>query len=170
ETERTPSYNAGFRRQVLLEFGDRLEYAITFGDELFLGLKDRGHKAYFDPSVAIHHVNLCRFGPWLHERFLAGVLIGGYRSARWSWPRRIAYAGASPLIAFVILSRVQRGVREAVRNDPMPAATVFAIVCGAFVKAAGEFRGYLAGTGTSAERIMTRYEIRKLSFNAGDGS
>ena len=43
-TERTPSYNAGFRRSVFLEFGDRLEHAITFGDELFLGLKARGHQ------------------------------------------------------------------------------------------------------------------------------
>jgi len=170
ETERTPSYNAGFRRSVLLEFGERLEHAITFGDELFLGLRERGHKAYFDPSVAIHHVNLCRLGPWVHERFLAGVLIGGYRSARWSWAKRIAYAAGSPLIPFVILSRIQGGVREAARRERVPATTMIAIVCGAFVKAAGEFRGYLAGTGTSADRIMTRYEIRKLSVNAGDGS
>ena len=170
ETDRTPSYNAGFRRSVLLEFGDRLEHAITFGDELYLGLKAGGHKAWFDPAVTINHVNLRRLGPWLHERFLAGVLIGGYRSARWSWFRRIAYAGGSPLIAFVILSRVQGGVRAATRREPRPVLTTMAIVAGAFVKAAGEFRGYLAGTGTSADRIMTRYEIRKLSVNAGDGS
>jgi hypothetical protein len=168
--ERTPSYNAAFRRSVLLEFGDRLDHAITFGDELFLGLKARGHQAYFDPAVAIRHVNLCRLGPWIHERFLAGVLIGGYRSARWSWFRRIAYAAGSPLIALVILSRIQGGVREAARKEPMPALTTMAIVLGAFVKAAGEFRGYLAGTGSSADLIMTRYEIRKLSVNAGDGS
>jgi hypothetical protein len=168
--ERTPSYNAAFRRSVLLEFGDRLDHAITFGDELFLGLKARGHQAYFDPAVAIRHVNLCRLGPWIHERFLAGVLIGGYRSARWSWFRRIAYAAGSPLIALVILSRIQGGVREAVRKESMPALTTLAIVLGAFVKAAGEFRGYLAGTGSSADLIMTRYEIRKLSVNAGDGS
>ena len=168
--ERTPSYNVGFRRSVLLEFDDRLEHAITFGDELFLGLKARGHRAYFDPTVAIHHVNLCRLGPWIHERFLAGVLIGGYRSARWSWPRRIAYAAGSPLIPFVILSRIQGGIREAVRRESMPALTTVAIVLGAFVKAAGEFRGYLAGTGTKADVIMTRYEIRKLSVNARDGS
>ena len=169
-TDRTPSYNAGFRRSVLLEFGDRLDHAITFGDELYLGLKERGHKACFNPAVTINHVNLRRIGPWLHERFLAGVLIGGYRSARWSWFRRIAYAGGSPLIAFVILSRVQSGVREATRREPKPVLTTMAIVLGAFVKAAGEFRGYLAGTGTTADHIMTRYEIRKLSVNAGDGS
>ena len=168
--ERTPSYNAAFRRSVLLEFGDRLEHAMTFGDELFLGLKARGHQAYFDPAVAIRHVNLCRLGPWIHERFLAGVLIGGYRSARWSWFRRIAYAAGSPLIALVILSRMQGGVREAARKEPRPALTTMAIVLGALVKAAGEFRGYLAGTGSSADLIMTRYEIRKLSVNAGDGS
>lgn len=168
--ERTPSYNAAFRRSVLLEFGDRLEHAITFGDELFLGLKARGHRAYFDPTIAIEHVNLSRLGPWMHERFLAGVLIGGYRSQRWPWSRRIAYAAATPLIPFVILSRMWSGVREAGRTQRLPSGTTPMIVLGAFVKAAGEFRGYLAGTGTTADVIMTRYEIRKLSVNAGDGS
>lgn len=170
ETQRMPSYNAGFRRSVLLEFGDRLEHAITFGDELFLGLRERGHKAYFDPGATINHVNLARFGPWMHERFLAGVLIGGYRSVRWSWLRRIAYAAASPLIPFVILSRITSGVRAEAGKSGLQPGTTAAIVFGAFVKAAGEFRGYLAGPGDTADSIMNRYEIRKLSVNAGDGS
>ncbi len=170
ETERTPSYNAGFRRSVLLEFGDRLEHAITFGDELFLGLRERGHRAFFDPGATINHVNLARFGPWMHERFLAGVLIGGYRSAQWSWLRRIAYAGASPLIPFVILSRIAGGVRAEASNKGLQPGTTAAIILGAFVKAAGEFRGYLAGPGDTADTIMNRYEVKKLSVNAGDGS
>lgn len=170
QTERTPSYNAAFRRSVLMEFGDRLDHAITFGDELFLGLQARGHKAYFDPAITIEHINLCRLGPWLHERFLAGVLIGGYRGARWSWARRIVYAAASPLIPFVILSRIQGGALAAARHDTMPAGTGAAIILGALIKAAGEFRGYLAGTGDTADAMMTRYEIRKLSYNSGDGS
>lgn len=170
ETERTPSYNAAFRKSVLLEFGDRLEHAITFGEELFLGLKARGHKAYFDPGATIRHVNLARLGPWMHERFLAGVLIGGYRSAQWSWLRRIAYAGASPLIPFVILSRIAGGVRAEARREGLQPGTTAAIILGAFVKAAGEFRGYLAGPGDTADSIMNRYEIRKLSVNSGDGS
>lgn len=170
EIERTPSYNAAFRKSILLEFGDRLEHAITFGDELYLGLRARGHRACFHPAVAIRHVNLCRLKPWLHERFLAGALIGGYRSARWPWWRRTAYAAASPLIALVILSRIQKGVRRQARHEPGPALTILAIVLGAFVKAAGEFRGYVAGMDKEADHIMTRYEIRKLSVNAGDGS
>jgi len=170
ETERAPAHNAAFRRSVLLEFGERLEHVLTFGDELYLTLRARGHRSYFEPAAGIQHVNLNRFGPFVRERYLAGALIGGYRSARWSFMRRMAYAAGSPLIPIVMLSRIQRGVRETGRSQSLPAGTIPAIVLGAIVKAAGEMRGYLFGAPKSAEEEMTGYEVRKLAFNSGEES
>lgn len=167
ETPRAPSHDAAFRREVLMEFGDRLEKALTFGDELYLGLKSRGHRALFEPAAGIQHVNISRFRSFIGERYCSGVLIGGYRSERWGLGRRIAYAGAAPLIAGVILSRMWKGLMEARRQENLPAGTIPAVVLGVVLKAAGEFRGYLAGAADADERRMTGYEVRKLAFNSG---
>lgn len=167
EIDRSPSHDAGFRRQVLLDFGDRLEATLTFGDELFLTLRSRGRRCYFDSSAGIQHVNINGFGSFVRERYLSGVLIGGYRSSRWTVGRRLFYAAASPLIPFVILSRIQRGIREAARRESLPASTMPAIVFGVVLKAAGEMRGYLFGASASAEEGMTAFEVKKLAFNEG---
>jgi hypothetical protein len=143
---------------------------LTFGDELYLTLRARGHKSYFEPAAGIQHVNLNRFRPFVRERYLAGALIGAYRSARWSFTRRMAYALGSPLIPIVTLSRIQKGVRETARSQSLPRGTIPAIVLGAMVKAAGEMRGYLLGAPESAEEEMTGYEVRKLAFNSGEES
>jgi len=42
ETLRAPAHDTAFRRSVLTEFGDRLEQALSFGDELYLGMRARG--------------------------------------------------------------------------------------------------------------------------------
>ena len=170
ETDKGPAHNAAFRRSVLLEFGERLEHVLTFGDELDLTLRARGHRSYFEPAARIQHVNLDRFRPFVRERYLSGVLIGGYRSRRWGLMRRLVYAFASPLIPIVILSRIQKGVRETGRRQSLPAGTIPALVLGAMVKAAGELRGYLLGIPKSAEEEMTGYEVRKLAFNSGEES
>lgn len=170
ETEKGPAHNAAFRRSVLLEFGERLEHVLTFGDELYLTLRARGHRSYFEPAAGIKHVNLNRFRPFVRERYVAGVLIGGYRSKRWGLMRRLVYAFGSPLIPIVTLSRVQKGVRETGRRQSLPAGTIPALVLGAMVKAAGEMRGYLLGIPDSAEEEMTGYEVRKLAFNSGEES
>jgi hypothetical protein len=167
ETERPPSHDAAFRRSVLLEFGDRLEHALTFGDELYTTLRQRGHRSYFERSAGIQHVNIEKFSDFARERYLSGVLIGGYRSSRWSWPKRILYAGGSPLIPIVVLSRITGGVREVGRTEKLPIGTMPALILGALFKAAGEARGYLFGAPHSAEVGMTAFEVEKLAFNDG---
>lgn len=170
EIVRPPSHDAAFRRTVLLEFGDRLENALTFGDELYTTLQARGQRSYFEPAAGIQHVNISRFRSFLRERYLTGVLIGGYRSARWGLARRLVYAFGSPFIPIVILSRIRKGVQEAGRSHSLPASTIPALMLGATLKAAGEMRGYLFGAPASAEEGMTGFEVRKLAFNAGEKS
>lgn len=170
ETRRHPPYNIAIKKSALLEFGERMGHAINFGDEMYLGLEARGHRAWFDPAARIQHVNLSRFGPWLHERFIAGELIGGYRSARWGWSRRLAYALGSPLIPIIILARVYGGMRDIRKRHRLPRGTVTAIIAGAIVKAAGELRGYVLGTPEAAEVEMTGYEIRKVAFNSREAT
>jgi hypothetical protein len=149
-----------------MEFGDRLEYALGFGDELYLGMRVRGHRVWFEPTAGIQHVNLDRFRFWIKERYLSGVLIGANRSTKWTWPHRLLYVCASPLIPFVVLARVRRGVREVSRREHLPIGTIPALVAGAVLKVAGEVRGYLLGSKREHETGMTAFEVRKLAFNS----
>ncbi|MFI5398409.1 MAG: hypothetical protein ACHQ9S_22985 [Candidatus Binatia bacterium] len=164
EIAEAPLYNAAYRRSVLLEFGDRLENALSHGDELAVGLRLRGHRAYFEPAALIDHVNLNRPVSWVHERFIGGVLIGASRAARWSRLRRLVYVCGSPLIPLVLLWRIVAGVRRTARRQHLPAGTVPAMILGAVVKAAGEMVGYARGAGASDEARMTDYELHKVAY------
>ena len=167
ETAHPPSHDAAFRREVLLQFGDRLEKALTFGDEMYLTLQARGQKAYFEPTAGIQHVNLNRFRNFIGERFLSGVMIGAYRRERWGWGKRLVYAAGSPLIPIVLWSRIRKGVNEVAQREALPKSAIPSLMFGIVLKAAGECRGYLLGMSARAEDGMTGYEVRKLAFNEG---
>lgn len=167
EVDMFPIYNVACRRDVLLQFGERLEHVLSHGDEMVLGLRERGHRVYFQPAARIDHVNVSRLKPWLHERWLAGLLVAGSRRARWSWGRRVLYVCAAPLIPFVLLARTVPAARAAARRVPVPAGTVPMMALGAMIRGAGEMVGYARGAGNAAERQMTEYEVHKLAYLAG---
>jgi len=168
EIERAPAHNTAFRREVLMDFGADLDKAFGFGDSLHEGMKSRGQHAWFEPVVVVEHVNIYRARHWLKERYLSGVLIGGSRSDKWPWSRRLLYVAASPLIPFVVLSRVRNGVREVARRETLPRSTYPVIVGGVILKVLGEVRGYVFGVSEESEAKMTAFEIKKLAFNAGE--
>ena len=168
EIERAPAHNTAFRREVLMDFGDNLQQAFGFGDGLHEGMKARGQRAWFEPVISVEHVNIYRARHWFRERYLAGVLIGGSRSIKWPWRRRLLYVAASPLIPFVVLSRVRSGVREVARREKLPLSTYPFIVGGVILKVMGEVRGYIFGASRESEEKMTAFEVRKLAFNAGE--
>ncbi|HET6798145.1 MAG TPA: hypothetical protein VFH40_13380, partial [Gemmatimonadales bacterium] len=50
EIDCLPPYNTATKREVLLEFGDRLSRMVSQGDELGMSLRARGHRIYFEPA------------------------------------------------------------------------------------------------------------------------
>ena len=163
-----PIFNSVYRRERLLELGDRLEAALGHGDELVLRLRKSGARAGFAPEARLAHVNVTRPGAWIGERFGTGRLIGAARARRWTLGRRLAYAAGSPAIAGVLASRWLAGARRARAEAAAPRGTGAGIVVAAAVKAAGEAVGYLFGASPEVEERTDGYEIRKLSY-AGRG-
>src|SRR3984893_15611286 len=114
-------YNAAYRRQVLLDLGEGLEAALdTYSEALWPALRREGHRAYFAPGARIAHLNVGRLGPYVHEKLLAGFILGSLRAARWPWRRRLLYVLASPLIALVLAARPRALARGRVRWAPRP--------------------------------------------------
>ena len=163
EMANIPLYNAAFRRQVLLELGDRLAPALSPGDELSLSLRAGGHRAYFEPAARLDHVNVAPLWHWVKERFAAGVMIANGRSRRWSFTRRGVYIVGSPLIPFVLYLRILPGTWRTIRLKRPPLSTLFWIAAGMVVKTGGEvwvMPALRKGIGTADARVR----IAKLAY------
>ena len=156
-----PTWNASYKREVLLELGDMLDSALSSGDELPLELKARNRTVYFDPRARIDHTNV-ELGGWADERFLSGRVVGANRGRRWSRARRGAYFLASPLIPFVLLYRARDAVSLLLRQRSMPRGSLTAIVAGVIVRTVGEAMGYVGGITAAEETRMEEYELHKL--------
>lgn len=158
-------YNAAYRRQVLLDLGDGLEGALdTYSEALWPALHRHGHRAYFEPGARIAHLNVGRLGPYVHEKLLAGFILGSLRAARWPWSRRLLYILASPLIALVLAARLREPARRIGRMHRLPLATVPLIVAGAGLRAVGEAVAYAGAAPASADARMTEIELHKVAY------
>src|SRR5687768_10479602 len=82
-----PTWNASYKRHVLMELDSKLDGALSSGDELPMELKARNRKFYFAPGAKLSHVNLEARG-WVDERYLSGLVVGANRAKRWSPARR----------------------------------------------------------------------------------
>jgi hypothetical protein len=161
-----PTFNSVYRREVLLELGDRLESALGHGDELVLHLRARGHRAVVAPDAKLDHLNVAQARAFIEERLVTGRLIGANRARRWNWGRRIAYAAAWPLIAVVLAARVLPAIRTAANERPVPAGTGLAMLGAATLKALGEAVGYLFGASSRTESRADEFEVHKLAYAA----
>ena len=164
EIAETPLYNATYRRTLLRSIDRQLDVALNHGDELRNTLSKTGARAWLASDAVVNHANIDTPINLIREKYLLGLLIATQRAKRWGWGKRFTYALASPLIPFVLLSRLHRGYVCSLQSDKIPFGTTPMLVVSKFVQAFGEFIGYLGG-GTKANQLsMDTMEIRKLDF------
>lgn len=158
------SYNASYKREALLELGDRLESLLEPGSTLHAELHARGYRFLHEPTARIDHLNVSRSKAWLDERYLGGRLLGATRRRAWPRWRTLLYAAGSPLVAplrFARTLRLSRGTPD------LPRAFVPALALACAAWAIGEFLGYARGAGPVAERRMLEYELHKARYAGG---
>jgi len=159
EIDSAPIHKGTFRREDLLAFGDRLPAVLSAGDELSLGLRMRGRRAYFEPAARIAHLNAPTLRLWLRGRYLIGFLIGANRAERWSPLRRALYALLAPLIGPVLVWRAAPVARRIAQSHALPRGTFGAMVLGGFARAAGEAVAYALGPVPSVQARADEYEL-----------
>lgn len=161
--EQPLKYNGAYRRDVLLELGDRLEDLLDANnEELWPTLHRKGYHSCFDRDARANHVNATKLRVMVQIRFCTGALIGAQRARRWTWLRRLMYIAGSPLIPAVLVWRARSNIRFAAAGQRLPLGTTLGISVGAFTKAIGEVLGYLGLTPRSAESGLTDNELHKL--------
>jgi hypothetical protein len=156
-----PTYNATFRRSLLLSDGS-LRGTLVPGPALDAYVRSRGADVACVPGAVVAHLNVDRPLPWLDERLIAGVLMAGARRVGWSRLRAAAYAAAFPAIAVVLFRRAR-----AVLDDGVPLGTTIALAGGCLLYAAGEAFGYLGAPSGACAARMERYEMHKRAYVGG---
>lgn len=155
------SYNAAYKRTALLELGDELGSLLKPGSPLNAALRARGGRFLHEPAARIDHLNVSRFLPWLHERYLGGRLVGAARCRPWPRSRALLYAVGSPLVAPL---RFFRTLRLARSSEPHPRTFVPALALACLAWAVGEGVGYGFGAGAGDEERMLEYELHKAKY------
>ena len=161
-----PTWNVAYKKGLLMEIGDGLDSALSHGDDLAVALRARGHRAYFEPAAKLDHANISQPVWWFQQRYLCGRMVAASRRARWPRSKRLMYICASPLIPFVVLSRLIRPLKFLARSGTLPVATAPLLVLGAIARTMGEVVGYARGPGTRSQDRMDEYELHKLRFTS----
>ena len=162
-TGHIPWHNSAYRREILLAFGDRLDFLLRADSLVQAALVEQGHRFVMTPDAATKHCNHSILSHQLKALFCGNRLYGATRAMREKWPapRRILYAAAWPAI---VALRVWRAARICffLRDDQLRYRTLLPLLlAGAMVAASGEIWGYLFGLGHNTLRRWSHYEFSR---------
>jgi hypothetical protein len=163
EVEHLPGHNGSYKRDLLLEYGDRLEEMLDAESILQWDLRARGHRLYLEPAARTFHENFTAPLSSIVLRFYGGRLFAASRARHWPAWRRLCFTCGSPLIPLVRFLRIVRELRQPGRPRhllPRLAPMLFAaLVC----DGAGEMVGYACGAGR-AMAVLSDMEFHRQRY------
>jgi hypothetical protein len=159
-----PGHNISYKRSVLLEYDADLDDLMEAETVLLWDLRSNGHTLLFEPAATTAHTNFSRLGVWLDAQWHLGRVFAATRSARWSRPKRAAYAAGSPAIPVIRLYHVVRfGHRNGVPAGKI-LTTLPVLALGLAVDFVAQAAGALFGGGNSVARLSA-YEFHRAEVN-----
>ena len=157
ELDLLPGHNIVYRREVLLEFGDRLGDLLQAEAVLHQELRRRGHKLGLDPAIGFAHANETTLPSISRGYYLLHRGYGAVRARheRWTLTHRLLRALASPLVPFVRVARMWQALRTKWPGDLPTFRRHFATILAAQALAAiGLAAGTLFGMGDAGRRFV----------------
>ena len=158
----TPWHNTSYRRELLCEYGGRLEHKLEAEILIQEDLVRGGLGLYLAGDALASHVNVSRWQSFLLSQLRGGQLYGAARAeaCHWCGVRRWFYAALFPLLP---ARRAPMIMRHAKRTMEHPWDPVFLLASGAglVLSAIGEGFGYAVGAGSAARLRMT-YEFDRV--------
>jgi hypothetical protein len=116
-------------------------------------LKGEGYRLRMDPSMLVYYRRSFSLWSLLRARFDHGRCFAGMRLAQFTPWQRWLYVLASPLLPWVFCFRFLRTLLPKRRHVCYLVFSFPVIALAMVAWALGEFCGYVAGSGTSCERI-----------------
>ncbi len=159
-----PWHNISYKRQLLLDYGDKMASMIVVEGVLLDELRAKGHQIYLEPAAKANHVNISLLWSWMRQAFWGGWLFAGVRARekKWSPWRRLFYIGGAPLIPLVRLWRTIKEIRRTGRQQKLIPRVLPALIAGLVPHAIGELCGYAFGL-VNAEERYSYYEMLRIN-------
>ena len=161
EMDFLPGHNSSYKRARLIAYDGSLDTLMEAETVLMWDLRNKGHRLLVEPAAQAAHVNFGVWGSWLAVSFHNGRAFAATRAARWPLVRRLAFAGASPLIPLVRLARTLGHARRVGRGAWFLARIIPTLCVGLTVDALGQMVGYAAGAGAAHEK-MAEFEWHRM--------
>lgn len=162
-----PGNNSCYRRELLLELGDRLEEMLDAETLLHWEFRRRGLRLRLEPKARAYHINMTQWRPFLLTAFHAGRRFAHHRALGWCAARRMVYFCGSPLIPAIRFRRILAEIRRTGRTG-MLARILPPLGLSLIASAFGEMQGYVGVLGQSRE-YLTEIELdRERLLGTGD--
>ncbi len=157
ESELLAGHNSTYKREVLLEYGERLETLIRSETVLHWKLGEDGHRLFVEPDVKIVHYSETTLSSHLAGLYAWNRCFGHTRAEVFSWPvwKRALYVFSIPLSPWARLARLFVLI---VKRYPGQLGSFFrsfpTMLIGQTYFAIGRAVGVLFGIGNAEPRIM----------------
>jgi hypothetical protein len=168
EREHLPGHNCSYKRELLLEYGERLEAMMDAESILHWDLRARGHRLYLEPCALTLHQNFSARTPSLQLRFQGGRLFAASRARDWPVWRRALFACAWPLIPVVRCLRITRELMARGRPRHLLPRLLPALIVGLVFDGAGEMAGYAFGPGRAMATLSDMEFHRERYMSPGE--
>jgi hypothetical protein len=149
-----PGNNSAYRRDLLLELGERLPDCLQAESLLHRQWTQGGKRLCQATECRAWHMNPSHTWPAIVEYFFASRVFAHYRAAGWGPARRLLYFLAGPGLPFIRTGRAFGHARRAGLPPGLAFRSLvpaFAILCAG---TAGEWLGTLLGEGRAAKLLM----------------
>ena len=153
EREHLPGHNGTYKRDILLEYGDRLEEMLDAESVLHWDLRARGHRLWLESAARTFHQNFSKPASIVSLRFNGGRLFASSRAREWPVWRRLLFTICSPLIPWVRCFRITRELRKPGRPRQLLPRLLPALLFSLALDGAGEMIGYAFGPGGAMAKL-----------------
>lgn len=155
-----PCHSTSYKRSILLAYGSKLDILMESEGVLHRCLRASGHQLRIASETGSTHLHFTTWSSWIPARYYLGRQFASTWAYAWSWPRRLLFVVASPLIPWIRMWRIQKNIRS--RQPLSFTIRLLPIVfVGLLVEGFGQTMGYAAGAGNLADKLA-KYEFHRI--------
>lgn len=171
-TDDVPLHNGSYKRQVLMEFDERLEELLNRNSDLNTLIKNKGYELFLESGAAVDHLNVSKLSSTLSLRFNVGRYFAANRSRKegWGFGKKAAYVLLSPLFPILRLRFIWPCIKRVRQKHTLFPRIIPALSIALLAHAAGEAAGYAFGFGQTARQLMEFEYNRFPHLNKEDRS
>ncbi len=152
-----PGHNSSYKRELLLEYEDKLESMLEAEIVLHWDLRARGYQIYLEPLAKTSHNNFSLLSTWIRVQFLAGRVFASVRSTKWALIKRLIFVFGAPLIPAIRFWRAVSEMHKPGRLKNLGFSTrlgiLTALALGLILDGLGQFAGYAFGAGDAKDKL-----------------